>query len=196
MSIDDQISTFAAQLDKWFLDTAIASYSDDEAAQFKTFVAGIKLLKQFGDLRSRGQATLATSLNHSALASERERISALLRGFERAAMLEAICGDLVDLEGMKQIDRAMDDIVVELSAISPGRTLLVPLLEHDNVRIRVFAGRYLIDLMPDRVIPILEKINKDGDGSSDGFSAFLVLQAWEVERRGRFNAIEDRVARG
>jgi hypothetical protein len=42
--------------------------------------------------------------------------------------------------------------------------------------------------MPDRVVPILEKIDKEGDGSSDGFSAFLVLQAWEVERRGRFNA--------
>ena len=82
---------------------------------------------------------------------------------------------------MKQIDHIMDDIVVALAAIGPGRTLLVPLLEHDNARIRVLAGRYLIDLMP--------------DGSSDGFSAFLVLQAWEIERRGRFNAIEGRVAR-
>jgi hypothetical protein len=50
--------------------------------------------------------------------------------------------------------------------------------------------------MPDRVVPILEKIDKEGDGSSDGFSAFLVLQVWEVERRGRFNAIEGRVVRG
>jgi hypothetical protein len=65
-----------------------------------------------------------------------------------------------------------------------------------RLRVRVLAGRYLIDLMPDRVVPILEKIDKEGDGSSDGFSAFLVLQVWEVERRGRFNAIEGRVVRG
>lgn len=196
MSIDDQISAFAAQLDRWFLDVATESYSDDEIAQFKTTVSGIKFLKQFDDLKSQGLATLATLLNHSDFASEGERINALLRGFERAARLEAVSDDMVDPDGLKQIDGVMDDIVVALSAIGPGRTLLVPLLEHENARIRVSAARYLIDLMPNRVIPVLEKINKEEDGSSDGFAAFLVIQAWEVEHRGRFNSIEERMVRG
>jgi len=140
-------------------------------------------------------ASLATLLNFADVASESDRTKALLHGFERAARLEGISNDLQDWDGVKQIDHIMDDIVVALAAIGPGRTLLVPLLEHDNARVRVLAGRYLIDLIPDRVIPILERIDKEGDGSFDGFSAFLVLQAWEIERRGRFSAIEGRAAR-
>lgn len=158
-------------------------------------MAGLKLLKQFDDLKSQGLASLATLLNFADVASESDRTKTLLHGFERAARLEGISNDLQDWDGVKQIDHIMDDIVLALAAIGPGRTLLVPLLEHDNARVRVLAGRYLIDLMPDRVIPILERIDKEGDGSSDGFSAFLVLQAWEIERRGRFSAIEGRAAR-
>jgi hypothetical protein len=197
MSIDDQISAFAAQLDRWFADFAAKLLQPgDETAEVKTRVAGLKLLKQFDELKSQGLASLATLSNFADVASESERIETLLRGFERAARLGGISNDLQDWDGVKQTDHIMDDIVVALAAIGPGRTLLVPLLKHDNARVRVLAGRYLIDLMPDRVVPILEKIDKEGDGSSDGFSAFLVLQAWEVERRGRFNAIEGRVVRG
>ena len=197
MSIDEQISAFAAQLDRWFADFAAKLLQPgDETAEVKTRVAGLKLLKQFDELKSQGLASLATLSNFAAVASESERIETLLRGFERAARLGGISNDLQDWDGVKQTDHIMDDIVVALVAIGPGRTLLVPHLEHDNARVRVLAGRYLIDLMPDRVVPILEKIDKEGDGSSDGFSAFLVLQVWEVERRGRFNAIEGRVVRG
>ena len=185
MSIDDQISAFATQLDRWFVDFAAKLLQPgDEIAETKTRVAGLKLLKQFDDLKSQGLASLATLLNFADVASESDRTKALLHGFERAARLEGISNDLQDWDGVKQIDHIKDDIVVALAAIGPGRTLLVPLLEHDNARVRVLAGRYLIDLMPDRVIPILERIDKEGDGSSDGFSAFLVLQAWEIERRG------------
>ena len=120
-------------------------------------MAGLKLLKQFDDLKSQGLASLATFLNLADVASESERIETLLRGFERAARLEGISNDLQDWDGVKQTDHIMDDIVVALVAIGPGRTLLVPLLKHDNARVRVLAGRYLIDLMPDRVVPILEK---------------------------------------
>jgi hypothetical protein len=197
MSIDEQISAFAAQLDRWFFDYAAELLQpDDEAAEIKRLVEGLGLLKRFDELKNQELAALAALLNPADVVSESERIKALLCGFERAARLQALSREMADLDGVKQFDHIMDNIVVALAAIGPGRTLLVPLLEHDNAPIRVFAGRYLIDLMPDRVIPILEKIDKEGDGSSDGFGAFLVLQAWEVERRGRFNAIEGRVARG
>ena len=102
-------------------------------------------------------ASLATLLNFADVAPESDRTKTLLHGFELAARLGGISNDLKDWDAMKQIDHIMDDIVVALAAIGPGCTLLVPLLEHDNARIRVLAGRYLIDLMPDRVVPILEK---------------------------------------
>ena len=61
MSIDDQISAFAAQLDRWFVDFAAKLlHPGDEIAETKTPVAGLKLLKQFDDLKSQGLASLAT----------------------------------------------------------------------------------------------------------------------------------------
>ena len=61
MSIDDQISAFAAQLDSWFVDFAAKLLQPgDEIAETKTRVAGLKLLKQFDDLKSQGLASLAT----------------------------------------------------------------------------------------------------------------------------------------
>ena len=196
MSIDDQISAFAAQLDRWFVDFAAKLLQPgDETAEIKTRVVELKLLKQFDELKSQGLASLATLSNFADVASESERIETLLRGFERAARLEGISNDLQDWDGVKRIDHIMDDIVVALAAIGPGRTLLSR-SSSMTTHASVFSRGDLIDLMPDRVVPILEKIDKEGDGSSDGFSAFLVLQAWEVERRGRFNAIEGRVVRG
>ena len=91
MSIDDQISAFAAQLDRWFDDFADKLLQPgDETAEIKTRVAGLKLLKQFDDLKSQGLASLATLSNFADVASESERIETLLRGFERAARLESV----------------------------------------------------------------------------------------------------------
>ena len=61
MSIDDQISAFAAQLDRWFGDFAVKLLQPgDETAETKTRVVGLKLLKQFDELKSQGLASLAT----------------------------------------------------------------------------------------------------------------------------------------
>jgi hypothetical protein len=129
MSIDEQISAFAAQLGRWFADFAAKLLQPgDETAEVKTRVAGLKLLKQFDELKSQGLASLATLSNFADVASESERIETLLRGFERAARLGGISNDLQDWDGVKQTDHIMDDIVVALVAIGPGRTLLVPLL--------------------------------------------------------------------
>jgi hypothetical protein len=192
VSIDEQISALTAQFDEWLVDFETKLHSGDETAEIKTWLAGVKLLKQFDDLTRRGLTMLAALLDSADPAPESERINALLRGFECAAKLEVLSSDVQDIDGARRIDRVMDDIVVALATIGPGRSLLVPLLEHEDARIRAFAGRYLIDLIPDRVIPILEKIDKE---AADSY-AHWVLLTWELERRGRFNALEDRVARG
>ena len=79
MSIDDQISAFAAQLGSWFVDFAAKLLqSGDEIAETKTRVAGLKLLKQFDDLKSQGLASLATLLNFADVAPESDRTKTLL----------------------------------------------------------------------------------------------------------------------
>ena len=54
MSIDDQISAFAAQLDRWFADFAAKLLQPgDETAEIKTRVVELELLKQFDELRAK-----------------------------------------------------------------------------------------------------------------------------------------------
>jgi hypothetical protein len=128
-------------LDKWFVDFAAEILQPGNViAETKTRVAGLKLLKQFDDLKSQGLASLATLLNFAEAPSESDRTKPLLRGFERAVRLGGISNEIQDWDGVRQIDHIMDDIVVALATIDPRRTLLVPLLDHDNARIRILAG--------------------------------------------------------
>jgi len=60
----------------------------------------------------------------------------------------------------------------------------------------VSAGRYLIDLMPDRVIPVLQQVEKEGPSYPDGLHAHWILLTWELEHKGRFNALACLVTRG
>jgi hypothetical protein len=82
--------------------------------------------------------------------------------------------------------------VVTLAGIGSGRAVLVPLLDSD-ARVAAYAGRYLIDLMPDHVIPVLQRIEKTERGFQPGFTAGMVLLTWEREHVGRFNALASRV---
>ena len=120
----------------------------------------------------------------------------MLRGFEFAAKLEVTLYDeMMDTDAGNQVDSLMDDIVVTLAGIGSGRAALVPLLDDNDARVSSCVGRYLFDLMPDRVIPILQRIEKRERGFQPAFEAHMVLLTWELERVGRFNALAGRVTR-
>jgi hypothetical protein len=195
MDIDQEIAALGTRLDKWFDEMIADIESGDKRAQVKTLRAGIQISKHFDDLRQQGLAALAAVLNSVNVTSESERVASLLRGFEFAVRLEATLKDeMGDVDGYTQVDRAMDDFVVALASVGSGRAALVPLLGHDDPRIRASAGGYLIDLMPDRVIPVLQQVEKEARGYCAGFDAHWILLTWELEHKGRFNALVSRVA--
>ena len=49
--------------------------------------------------------------------------------------------------------------------------------------------------MPDRVIPVLQRIKKRERGFKPAFTAGMVLFTWEREHVGRFNTLASSVAR-
>ena len=102
---------------------------------------------------------------------------------------------MMDTDAGNQVIGLTDDIVVALAGTGPGRAALVPLLDADDARVATCAGRYLIDLMPNRVIPVLQEIEKGGFWYQPAFSAQMVLLTWELEHKGRFNALQGEVAR-
>ena len=46
-----------------------------------------------------------------------------------------------------------------LDATGAGQVALARSLDHPDIGVRVLAGAYLIELMPDRVVPMLREID-------------------------------------
>jgi hypothetical protein len=67
------------------------------------------------------------------------------------------------------------------------RTPLAVLLDHTDAGVRAWAGACLINLLPDRVVPILREIEQDEVANGAHFTAYFALLRWEHEAKGRSN---------
>lgn len=77
--------------------------------------------------------------------------------------------------------RRLDAIFKALDTTGAGQVGLARLLDHPDVGVRVLAGAYLIELMPDRVVPMLREIDESAGGSSPGFTAHFALLRWDYD---------------
>jgi len=188
MENDDAIVQLGAKLDAW-LDSNLATISSmDRLAQFKALLAGIEITKELDLLKAKGLAAITALLNRQGAVTEDERVVSLVRGFEFGAKLACTLHDeLLDVNGETKVLRLVKAIVDRLDTIGSGRTALVVLLDHPDPGVRALAGAHLLDLMPERVVPILRQIEAKADGSSASFRAQWALLAWEREGKSRFN---------
>ena len=90
-------------------------------------------------------------------------------------------------DGENKVVILMDEIVKALNRIGSGRAALAALLDHPDPGVRAYAGVYLIDLMPERVCPILQQVRKEVRGLSPNLRASMTLIAWERVGVARFN---------
>lgn len=194
LDISEQIAALGARADSWFEDMDASMDANDKQGQVRGCLAAIQILWRYEDLKNRGYSMLNTLLNPLTVVSESDRVAALLYGFKFAAKLQvALYDEMMDTDAGNHVDGLTDDIVVALAGIGSGRAALVPLLDVDDARVSATAGRYLIDLMPDRVIPVLQEIEKGSFWHQPAFEAHMVLLTWELERKGRFNALQSQV---
>jgi len=189
---DTSIVELGSKLDGWFQDNRGIFASQDRVAQANALLGGFKLVKELDRLKAEGTAALTRLLSSDVSVSSNERAASLVRGFEFGAKLaHTLHDELLDTDGESTVLRLMDAIVLALNAIYPGRAALTALFEHPNAGVRTSAGGYLIDLMPDRVVPLLKEIDEKSDGSSASFAAHWALLAWERERKSRFNYLSE-----
>ena len=189
MEIDQLIAELGA-LDEWIDENLAVFASEDQIAQSKALLAGIKIAKELDRLKAEGITALAALVDRQNAPVSEERAGSLIQGFEFGAKLaDALHDGLSDTDGETKIAHLMDSIVKELNEIAPGRIALATLLDHADAGVRASAGAFLIDLIPQRVIPILRKIDKPRDGSSPSFKAHWVLLAWEREGQSRFKSL-------
>jgi hypothetical protein len=197
MGIDASIVELGSRLDDWFQDSRGIFASEDRKAQGHALVSGFDLVKELDRLKSEGTAALTRLLSSDVLVASNERAASLVRGFEFGAKLaDVLYDELLDTDGKGKVLRLMDVVVLALNDIHPGREALAGLFDHPDAGVRVWAGAYLIDLMPDRVVPLLREIDERSDGSSASFTAHWALLAWERERKSRFNYLSEKRAQG
>jgi hypothetical protein len=182
MEIDAAIVQLGAKLDAW-LDGNLATISSmDRVAQFKALLAGIEISNELDTLKAKGLAAITALLNRQDAATEDERVTSLVRGFEFGTKLACTLHDeLLDVNGETKVLRLVKAIVDRLDTISSGRTALAVLLDHPDARVRAHAGASLVPLMPERVLPILREIEEQSDGDSAHFTAHWAIVGWERE---------------
>jgi hypothetical protein len=188
MDIDEAIVQLGEKLDAWWNSFSPTLDSDDRIAQGRALLRGFEIAKEFDRLKADGLAAVAALLEqHDPLAGDKH-VASLLRGFELGTRLaDTLHDEFSDPDGVTKAVRLVDAIVKTLHTIGPGRTALVVLLDHPDPGVRALAGAHLLDLMPQRVVPILRQIEAKADGSSASFRAQWALLAWEREGKSRFN---------
>ena len=184
MEFDQTIAQLGAKLDAWFDSNQAIFESEDTAAHAEALLGGFEILAELDRIKSDGLAAIAEILQpQNAIASD-ERVAALVRAFEFAATLKAALHDeLSDVDGGNELVMKMITIAKMLDESRPGRAALAVLLDHAKDSVRASAGAYLVNLMPDRVVPILREIDQKDGGTSAIFTAHWALRGWELEQK-------------
>jgi len=197
MRTEDKIIELAAKLDNWFDSNAATFASENRSAQGRAIVRGIKLVRELDRLKKEGMAAIGVQLNDTNSTLGDAKVASLVETFAFAARLAVTLRDeLLDTNAENEIWCMMDSIALALDKVGRGRAALDVLLDHPDVRVRAVAGAYLIDLDPERVVPILREIDEKGGGSVPDLRAHWTLLAWERERQSRFKSLNRSAASG
>jgi hypothetical protein len=194
MEIDDAIVQLGEKLDAWWEDEFFPLLdSENRVAQANALLSGFELAKEFDRLKADGLAAISALLARQDEATEKQRVASLIRGFESGARLaNTLHDEFHDIaDGENKVVSLMDEVVIALNAIGSGRAALAVLLDHPDAGVRADAGGYLIDLMPERIVPILRQIEAKADGSCASFTAHWALLGWKLQGKSRFNSLMD-----
>jgi hypothetical protein len=188
MNVDQSMIQLGEKLDAWWDRFSGMLDSEDRLAQANALLPGLEIAKEFERLKADGLAIIQALLNESGTPSADDRIKTLVHGFEFGARLaDTLHDEFRDIDGETNVVRLMDAVVKEINAMGSGRSALSGLLDHPDAGVRALAGTYLIDLMPERVVPVLEDVKERENANSAHFRAFWTLLAWDRERKSRFN---------
>jgi hypothetical protein len=185
MKIDESISQLAEKLDAWVDRLLPLLESSDTAAQSKALAEGVGILNELDRLKEEGIAALNALLNRQD--NTDGRVAFLVQGFGFGVQLLGALYELGDIDGGNKVADVVRDVVRKLDAMEPGGVSLATLLDHPDDVVRVYAGQYLIDRMPERVVPVLRSIDEKNDGSHATIRAMTILfpRDWEQKEKER-----------
>lgn len=184
MSEDDLITRLAAELDDWLAQNRAALVNVDQPQKaLEAYHEGFQILKRLDAEKAECIDKIQRVIDNRSARAESSRSAELLQAFELGARFRAVLDDeFGDKETYTKITRQLDAIVTALDKMSGGRgAALVKLLDDRRPAISATAGAYLVDLMPDRVLPLMRQIAEAERGSSASWTAYWTWRVYEVE---------------
>lgn len=183
MNFDEAIAALTEKFDAWIDNDLAAFRSQDRTAWAKALLAGFAITNEIDKLVAEGSASIALLLDDRHGTPVEERTASLVRAFAFAAQLKAALHELGDTDSSNELVLKMNGIADMLDETPAGRAALAVLLDDPKDSVRATAGAYLVDLMPDRVVPILREIDQRDEGSSADFTAHWALRGWELKQK-------------
>lgn len=118
-------------------------------------------------------------------ASSAVRESELINQFVAAALRRFKAMDTHDNKTQRACIESMIRIIKELDTRPPeGRAVLTKLFAHEELGVRVTAAVYLLNVMPERIIPFLQEVEDTcyGDAAIDATTALFMYRAgdWKI----------------
>ena len=95
--------------------------------------------------------------------------------FRRAAMVYHWGREQEDRKMQSAGEKSAAEAIKGLDIWDEGRASLVPLLDDPDPSVRVFAAGYLVKVMPDRPLPVLQELDERGTTVAH-MTAFWFLQ--------------------
>ncbi len=187
MELEESIAQLGAKLDAWWAGFSPMLGSEDHAAQVGALLGGFAMAKEYKDLKAKGLAAITSLIERDDPTTEDQRVASLVAGFAFAAKLSAALHDeFQDMAGMAEVADLMYKIVTTLDATVSGRAALAVLLDDSDVRVRAYVGAYLliVNVMPERVVPILRDIEQKERANDAHFTAYWAILRWEREGGG------------
>lgn len=185
MNFDEAIAALGKKLDAW-LDSHLAAFTlQDWTAWAKALLDGFEITNELDKLVTEALAAITLLLDAQRGTPVEERTASLVRAFEIAAQLKAALHELGDTDNCNELVLKMNGIADMLDETPAGRAALAVLLDHSKESVRASAGAYLVDSMPDRVVPILREIDQKNEGTSADFTAHWALVDWELKQKAR-----------
>ncbi len=191
MDANELIAQLGERLDEWLQVSGAGLGAMDKAAQTRALLQGIEIVKDLDRLKAESFTALKLLLNQQASMPEEERVATLVRAFVLAAKLKgALTDELSDTPGQHEAVGIQNSVADILDTVGAGnRAALAPLLEDADARVRASAGAYLINLMPDRVLPVLREVEETEHANSAHFTAMNARVDWQFEHG--INPFED-----
>lgn len=183
--VDVAIGDFGAKLDAWLDENQVRLASGEPAAQSNALVAGIRIVQELDGLKRQGLQTIKALLR-SQKTETQANVALLLRAFELATKVgDALHDELLDTDGPNKFVLLKNQIADLLDATARGRGELAVLLNHPNAGVRASAGAYLLiaNVMPEKAVPVLRKIENSEGANSAYFKAHWALLDWDLKQK-------------